>query len=112
MTLSAINIAPQSPYRRWNLRRNPFGELTREERAELALVDVEQHLAELRQGRTALQFLGPCGHGKTTHLLALQRELDEAVYIYLPEDGPQPPIPAIRPLLLDEAQRLSSWQRR
>lgn len=103
--------APLSPYARLNLRRNPFGELTRQERADLAVVDVERWLAEVAQGRTALQFLGPCGHGKTTHLLALGRVLSEAVYVYLPEDGPQPRITLARPLLLDEAQRLRRWQR-
>lgn len=103
--------APRSPYARLNLRRNPFGELTRQERAELAVVDVNRWLGELSQGRTALQFLGPCGHGKTTHLLALGRVLPEAVYVYLPEAGPLPDIPATRPLLLDEAQRLHRRQR-
>jgi hypothetical protein len=86
--------------------------MTREERAELAVVDVDGWLAELARERTALQFLGPCGHGKTTHLLALERALPAAVYVYLPEDGPQPSIPRTRPLILDEAQRLSRWQRR
>jgi hypothetical protein len=103
---------PFSPYAQWNLRRNPFGELTREERGELAFVEVESWLDELSRGRTALQFLGPCGHGKTTHLFALQRALPGATYVYLAEDGPQPRIPSVRPLLLDEAQRLGRWQRR
>ena len=106
-----LTCAPRSPYARLNLRRNPFGELTRQERAELAVVDVDRWLGELTQDRTALQFLGPCGHGKTTHLLALGRMLPEAVYVYLPEDGPLPHVPAIRPLLLDEAQRLRLRQR-
>lgn len=112
MSVPAVVSAPLSPYARLNLRRNPFGELTRHERAELAVVEVDRWLAELDRERTALQFLGPCGHGKTTHLLALGRRLPEAVYVYLPEDGPQPRIPHSRPLLLDEAQRLSRWQRR
>jgi hypothetical protein len=104
-------ITPRSPYLRWNLLRNPFGELTRHERAELAVVDVAMHLAELQVGRTALQFLGDQGRGKTTHLLAIGRALPGASYVYLPEDGPRPRIPRARPLLLDEAQRLSRWQR-
>lgn len=103
---------PRSPYHCWNLLRNPFGELTRQERAELAVVDVTMYLAELRAGRTALQFLGDQGRGKTTHLLALRGSLPGAEYVYLPEDGPRPLIPSTRPLLLDEAQRLSRWQRR
>jgi hypothetical protein len=95
-----------SPYSRYNLRRNPFGELTREERAELAVVDAEHWLSFVNSRQAALQFVGECGHGKTTHLLALGRLLPTSVYIYLPEIGPLPPIPAHRPLLLDEAQRL------
>ena len=50
-----------------------------------------------------MQFLGDKGQGKTTHLLALERSLPAARYVYLPEDGPQPIIPTQRPLLIDEA---------
>jgi hypothetical protein len=101
-----------SPYARFNLRRNPFGELTREERAELAVVDVQQCLSALQHRDTALQFIGESGRGKTTHLLALEQMLPHAAYIYLPEDAPAPVLPDVRPLLLDEAQRLSARQRR
>lgn len=101
-----------SPYARLNLRRNPFGELTREERADMAVVLIERWLPLLRDPRTAVQFIGPCGHGKTTHLLAIERGLPGATYIYLPEVGVRPIIPIWRPLLIDEAQRLSYWQRR
>lgn len=84
----------------------------------------------LRHAKSALQVLGPCGHGKTTHLLALQRALKQLHaarasdrstcntdthyldnYVYFPEDGTQPCLPTVRPLLVDEAQRLS-WKRR
>jgi hypothetical protein len=105
--------APQSsPYARYNLLRNPFGELTRDERAELAVVDTQHWLAEMATPSTALQFIGPQGHGKTTHLLAIQRKLPHAAYVYLPEDSPLPPILDNRPLLIDEAQRLPRRQRR
>lgn len=62
--------------------------------------------------KTALQFVGPCGHGKSTHLLAITAMIPDAPYIYLPEDGPHPPIPTHRPLLIDEAQRLEIRERR
>jgi hypothetical protein len=101
-----------SPYARFNLFRNPFGELTREERAELAVVEVEPWLGLLRCRSTAIQFIGPCGHGKTTHLLAILKGMPESTYVYLPPDGPQPAIPCDRPLLIDEAQRLTFRQRR
>lgn len=93
------------------LLRNPFGELTRVERAELALIDVEACLERLAHDRSALQIIGPCGHGKTTHLLAIERAVAGCGYVYFPEDGAQPPLPCGRPLLVDEAQRLG-WRRR
>jgi energy-coupling factor transporter ATP-binding protein EcfA2 len=101
-----------SPYARFNLRRNPFGELTCQERAELAVLDPRQWLVVLSEPGAVLQFVGPSGGGKTTHLLALARCLPDAEYVYLPEDGPRPAIPARRPLLIDEAQRLSRAERR
>jgi hypothetical protein len=102
----------KSPFAKLNLIRNPFGELTRSERAELAVADCRAWVAALSQPNRAVQFLGPCGHGKTTHLLALGRAFPSAVYVYLPPVGPQPAIPRHRPLFIDEAQRLGWWQRR
>lgn len=107
-----IAQANSSPYAAFNLRRNPFGELTREQRAELAVVKAQRWLEAIRHPTTALQFLGPGGNGKTTHLLAIERLLPKAAYVYLPEAGPTPPIPDQRPLLIDEAQRLRPNQRR
>lgn len=101
-----------SPFAKLNLIRNPFGELTRHERAALAVVDAREWVAALSRPNVALQFLGPCGHGKTTHLLALAQAFPAAVYVYLPPAGPQPVIPRTRPLFIDEAQRLGWWQRR
>lgn len=100
-----------------NLRHNPFGELDLEQRAESAVVDVAPLLRELRRPRTAVQLLGDKGFGKTTHLLAVRRELPSAVYLYFPERGPHPALPrptaAAGPLLLDETQRLCrrQWRR-
>ena len=99
-----------SPFARLQLFRNPFGELTRQERADLAIVDLDDCLKWLQRDRAALQILGPCGHGKTTHLLALERGLVGSAYVYFPEDGQQPALPAARPLLVDEGQRLG-WRR-
>jgi hypothetical protein len=105
-------IAQRSPFRRYNLRRNPFGELTQQERAELAVVDPTDWLDFLQDDLAVLQFIGPCGRGKTTHLLAILRAIPRAQYVYLPEDGPQPAISRHRPLLIDESQRLSFLQLR
>jgi hypothetical protein len=101
----------ESPYLRWNLRRNPFGELSREERAELAVVDdLNVWLQILAQPRSALQFVGDCGFGKTTHLLALQLALPGSVYVYYPQRGRRPSLPSVRPVVVDEAQRMGWWQ--
>jgi hypothetical protein len=109
------------PNSRWpgaNLFRNPFGELTRGERAELAVVDLEPVVqavsdADSRDARSprfrraaAYQMIGDCGRGKTTRLLAVARRFPTACYVYLPEDEPCPSIPYGQPLLIDEAQRM------
>lgn len=104
-----------NPYRRLNLTRNPFGELTRLERAELSVCSLEPWLA-LLQGPDAsqqvIQFVGDCGRGKSTHLLTIEQRLPKARYLYLPIDAPLPPIASHRPMLIDEAQRLSKRARR
>lgn len=95
-----------------NLRRNPFGELTRQERIELAVVKVDAIMARLPTSRHAVQLIGDCGRGKTTRMLVLAASLPDASYVYLPEDEPCPGIPEGSPLLIDEAQRLPRRVRR
>lgn len=111
VSISDHASALQSPYARMALRRNPFGELTRDERAMLAVVDVAPWIELLKSAATVLQFIGEKGHGKTTHLLAIHRAIPDASYVYLPEEGPPPSIPSTRPLLVDEAQRLGRFVR-
>lgn len=94
------------PLAHWNLGRNPFGELTREERAEVAIVDVDSITPLVQNDHRAVQFIGDCGRGKTTRMLALHRVLTDSTYAYLPEHGPCPSIAAGRPVMIDEAQRL------
>ena len=115
---------------RWpgaNLLRNPFGELTRSERAELAVVDITKIIELIGKSPstapsgggnwaepipdafapfTAYQLIGECGRGKTTRMLAIAKRFPSASYVYLPEDGICPAIPEGDPLLIDEAQRL------
>ena len=106
-----------SPFEKAGVWRNPFGELTIRERAELAVVDVQPWLAFLfphpeGQARRAVQFIGDCGFGKTTHLLALEFAVAGAERVYFPEVGRRPRIPReARLLLVDEAQRMG-WLRR
>lgn len=103
------------PFAKLNLLRNPFGELVREERSAAAVVDIAAIEPFLNRPRVALQFWGECGRGKTTHLLALLDYLQNAQYVYLPEDERCPPIPEPASggtLIIDEAQRLPFWIRR
>lgn len=100
------------PWAWCNLGRNPFGEMTRDERADLAVVNVDAIAGQLHSDFSAVQLIGACGDGKTTHLLHLAAMLNDAAYVYLPEDGCCPAIPHARPLLIDEAQRLPRGVRR
>ncbi len=106
MILSSSARGGASPWARSNLRRNPFGELTRQERAELAVVDVDAIAARVSKSFSAVQLIGDCGRGKTTRMLALANRLQRASYVYLSQDGPCPPIAEGNPVLIDEAQRL------
>ena len=62
-------------------------------------------LAFLELPRAALQVMGPEGHGKATHLLALWRALAGGRYVHL-EEGDEAPLPPGGLLLVDDAQRL------
>ncbi|MBI2571845.1 MAG: hypothetical protein HYV63_32955 [Candidatus Schekmanbacteria bacterium] len=97
-------------YAHLNLRENPFGELQNDERAGVAVADVEELAACLAASRCAVQLLGAKGTGKTTHLLALKRFFPRAPYVHVAE-GERPAIPRGNPLFLDEAQRLPRWRR-
>ena len=104
--LSSTRPCHWLPWAVCNLRRNPFGELTQEERAEVAVVDVDPIAERLTKPHSAVQLIGDCGRGKTTRLLALMNRFPDASYVHLPEDGPCPAIAEGNPLLIDEAQRL------
>ena len=99
------------PYAHLNLRKNPFGELTRDERTQLAIVEIEDAVKHLALPRSAVQFVGEKGYGKTTHLLAISARFPHCVYLYIPE-GQRCVIPRSgEPLFIDEAQRLTWYQR-
>ncbi len=83
-----------SPFARHGVFRNPFGELTASGRAELAVVDVEPYLRWLRQSpRAVVQVIGPCGHGKSTHLRALQLAWTREPAVAEPEGASPVPLP-------------------
>ena len=97
------------PFAALNLRRNPFGELTRDEWTSAAVLDVERWVEPLSQPGFALQLLAPKGRGKTTHLLALAQRLGGSTY-HRATRGPLPTGGDL--LLLDEADSLWFWERR
>lgn len=101
---------PRLPYAHLNLRRNPFGELTIDDWVILADVEIDDAVAALSQSRTAIQYIGKKGHGKTTHLLAINSQFPNASYLHIP-DGQRRKVPTGSPILIDEAQRLTVWQR-
>ena len=100
------------PWAWCNLRRNPFGELTPEERVSVAVVDISEIASQVQQSHHAVQLIGDCGRGKTTRMLVLTEALADSAYVYLFEHEPCPAIPSGRPLLIDEAQRLPRHVRR
>ena len=105
---------PFAGYAHLNLRFNPFGCLTPQEEARVALPALETRIyaARLRRRRNAIQFLGPSGRGKTTHLMTLHRHFPGAPYVYVARGEPVPPIPEASILFIDEMQRVARRQRR
>jgi hypothetical protein len=90
------------PFLGLNLKRNPFGELTRGERASLALVPP----LVVGSGEV-VQVLGEAGRGKTTHLLAWHVAHPGSEYEYLAEgESRLKTRDAGDPFFVDEAQRL------
>jgi hypothetical protein len=96
-----------------NLLRNPFGELTEEERADVAVVDIDAEVEWLRTPRRALQVIGDSGRGKTTHLISFHSRFPDVQLVRIRYDERI----AIRheahgPLLIDEVQLLAPRARR
>ena len=96
-------------YARLNLKFNPFGELTREQRRQVAVAELTNVLDWLSEPRRAVQFVGPCGHGKSSHLHALARQRKDSLYVRADrESGPVADTPL---LLMDEADASWPWTR-
>ncbi len=70
----------QLPFAHLNLRFNPFGELTREQRAVTAIVELDDIPEHFSKSRIAIQFIGEHGRGKSTHLIALHKRLKHSPY--------------------------------
>jgi len=102
---------PYFHYSHLNLRRNPFGEATTEQRIQLAVANMDEIRVLFCRPKSAIQFIGDHGRGKTSHLLALKRELLakqglNTPYLRLRDDWR---IPHSKHLLLDEGELL--WRR-
>lgn len=108
---------PFFSHHRLGYRRNPFGALTADEWPQVAFLPtaVAQTLADGYAGH--LQLLGPMGSGKSSALRKLAADWvgQTAVYEYIPEGQNRfftALDAAVDLFVLDEAQRLSRWQRR
>lgn len=92
-------------YEPLGLHRNPFGCLSPADAAAAAVVEIDPLIANLT-GRHAIQIIGRCGRGKTTHLRAIQHSLPNCVYAYIPRWKRRVPIPDGDVVILDEVQRM------
>ena len=111
LPMSANPLPPALPYSQLNLTRNPFGELSTDERIRVACLRSEEMMDFLKQPKSCLQFLGEKGRGKTTHLLFLRRKLKAGSYVHYEEHG-KTTVPDDTILILDEFQRLGRTKRR
>lgn len=94
-----------------NLRFNPFGELSREERSQVTHVELDDLPALLTQPRQAVQFIGGHGRGKSTHLIALHTHFDNASYTQI-QEGSKPIFKKAPLQFVDSIDFLSKAQRR
>lgn len=98
-------------------RRNPFGALSDEEWATVAILPPAIQ-AQLDKASAHVQLLGPKGCGKTTTMRRIRADLEaqhlRVAYEYLPEGTTRfaTPLTGLDAFLPDEAQRLNRWERR
>lgn len=94
-----------------NLTKNPFGDLSRDERAGLVLFDTAPLARELALPRTVVQFVADHGRGKTTRLIALHGAFPDAPYVKL-ERARRVEVPASEILFVDSFEILGWFGRR
>jgi len=99
---------------RLGLRRNPFGTLTDEEWADIAIIP--QEIQSAFDAGHHLQILGPRGRGKSTILRSLIRRIawqqKQSAYVHLQrwQGHYHSDIRELDAFALDEAQRLLLWR--
>jgi len=100
-------------FARLNLRWNPFGEVPWRDRARIAvsIVPLEPIVEALGRPGFAVELVGACGRGKSTHLAALHARFPR-LPVTMVAPGTQPRIPTASVVFVDESQRLSRWRRR
>jgi hypothetical protein len=104
---------PVLPYAHLNLRYNPFGRLTPEEKCsfDAIRIDLDSYANRLSEPGYALQFLKEGRPGKTTNLLALRRYFPGAPYVFIEAQGVVPDIPQAPVLFIDQMQRIPRARR-
>lgn len=106
------SLTMQLPFEHLNLRQNPFGAVSLEEQARLAVVDVDDYVEYLGEPGRVLEFKGDHGRGKTTHLLAIRRHFQGATYLRASREEGEVEVVDEPVVFVDEAQFLSGRQRR
>ena len=99
----------QGRYTHLNLRWNPFGEATPEERAELAHVDVEQFRDALQPG-FAIELRAEHGRGKSTTLLALRKAFAPQAPHFRGSQQQNATLPIAPWVFLDEVQQINLFK--
>jgi len=78
------SVSRHLPYRYLNLKRNPFGVPVEQERPELAVANVDEWVEQLLKERVAIQLVGDHGRGKSSHLFALKKGLEQRTQTQVP----------------------------
>lgn len=91
--------------------RNPFGAMTPQEQAQLAVLAPHVFPDTRPKRHLATQWIGPCGHGKTTRLRAIESHLTHAHelsahYVYVTPERTLHAVPQSDVLLIDEMDRM------
>lgn len=101
----------QLPYEYLNLRFNPFGELSNEDRSLCSVVNCDNWRNFLQKSDRAVQFIAKSGGGKTTSCISLQYHFLNSEYYRAPCDGRFKGRLKGDPLVLDELQFVSERKR-